>query len=419
MYAHIYEKVGNLIVQQQHGFAKKKSTISNLAEYVNYLYNNMARGGQVDTIYTDFQKAFDIICHILLVNKLNQFPLNNCIKAWIYSFLTERCQMVCVNGTKSKAIHPTSSVPQGSVLSTLLFSLFINDLPSNLSCNVLLFADDCKIFTSIKSISDCIKLQSDLDKLYNWCTCNRLYLNINKCTAISFTRRPDATNQYFNYSINGSSLIRAKLVKDLGILFDEKLSFINQVNSMVTRASKMLGFIFRSLKPFTQLSTHLTLYESYIRNLLEYGSQIWNPYYHIHTNTIENIQRKFTRMLCYKFKLPRGSYQSRLEDLNMISLFHRRLYIDEVLLYKIVSGKLITELSDSFPLHIPTRTTRYAPIFYLPPVTSNAEYYSLILRLKRQHNENFASVDLFENSISKTKKQILKELPKEMWHNFR
>lgn len=70
----------------------------------------------------------------------------------------------------------------------------------------------------------------------------------------------------------------------------------------------------------------------YIRNLLEYGSQIWNPYYHIHTNKLENIQRKFTRMLCYKFNIPRGTYQSRMENFNMISLFHRRLFIDELLL---------------------------------------------------------------------------------------
>lgn len=419
MYAHIYQKVGHLIVPQQHGFAKKKSTISNLAEYVNFLSNNMTKGGQVDTIYTDFQKAFDIICHILLINKLDRFPIDNCTKAWLYSFLTERSQMVCVNGTKSRTIHPTSSVPQGSVLSALLFSLFINDLPSILSCHVLLFADDCKIFTKIKSISDCIKLQKDLDKLHDWCTRNQLYLNVKKCTAISFTRRTEATHQFFNYSINGSLLNRSKVVKDLGILFDEKLSFINQVNSMVHRASKLLGFIFRSLKPFTKISTHLTLFYSYIRNLLEYGSQIWNTYYHTYTNTIENIQRKFTRMICYKFKMPRGTYQSRLKSLNMISLFHRRVYIDEVLLYKIVSGKLVTNITDSFPLHVPNRTTRYAPIFYLPPVTSNAEFYSLTLRLKRQHNENFASVDLFENSISKTKKKIFSELPIEMWRNFR
>lgn len=319
----------------------------------------MNRGGQVDTIYTDFQKAFDIICHILLINKLDQFPIDNCTKAWIYSFLTERCQMVCVNGTKSRAIHPTSSVPQGSVLSTLLFSLFINDLPSKLICYVLLFADDCKIFAKINSILDCIKLQKDLDKLYEWCLQNRLYLNVKKCTAISFTRRTEATHQYFNYSINGSHLTRSKIVKDLGIIFDDKLSFVNQVNSMVQKASKLLGFIFRSLKPFTKTSTHLALFYTYIHNLLEYGSQIWNPYYHVHTNTIENIQRKFTRMLCYKFGMPRGTYQSRLERLNMTSLFHRRLYIDELLLYKIVSGKLVTNIVDSFPLHAPNRLTRY------------------------------------------------------------
>lgn len=124
-------------------------------------------------------------------------------------------------------------------------------------------------------------------------------------------------------------------------------------------------------------------------------------------------------MLCYKFQIPRGTYQSRLSNLNMISLFHRRLFIDEMLLFKKFSGKITTNLIDSFTMHISIRQTRYAPSFYLPAVTSNAEYYSLILRLKRQHTENFASIDLHENSLGITKNKILKALPPEMWPNFK
>lgn len=135
--------------------------------------------------------------HTILIQKLNQFPINNCIKAWIYSFLTNRIQIVCVNGTKSKPIHPTSSVPQGCVLSTLLFSLFINDLPSNLNCNVLLFADDVKIFTSIKSFDDCRKLQNDINKIADCCDLNHLYLNVSKCSSISFTRRTETIFKNF------------------------------------------------------------------------------------------------------------------------------------------------------------------------------------------------------------------------------
>lgn len=264
MYSHIYELVSNHIVPHQHGFAKNKSTISNLAEYVNYLSVNIANGGQIDSIYTDFAKAFDKVNHRILLRKLNQFPINNCIKAWIYSFLTNRTQIVCINGTQSRPIHPTSSVPQGCVLSTLLFSLFINDLSVDLLCHILLFADDVKIFMKIKSINDCYKLQRDINVLANWCNTNCLHLNINKCSIISFTRRKDVRFQYFNYTINNVLLNRSQSIKDLGVTFDAKLSFSNHIQSIILRSSKLLGFIFRSLKPFQQISSHINLFYSYI-----------------------------------------------------------------------------------------------------------------------------------------------------------
>lgn len=229
----------------------------------------------------------------------------------------------------------------------------------------------------------------------------------------------DANLQRFNYTINNTPLKPSKIIKDLGVLFDDKLSFKNHIVSIISRASKILGFIFRSLKPFSKIETHLILYYAYIRNILEYGLQIWNPYYNIHTNAIENVQRKFTRMICYKFGIPRGTYQSRLENLKMVSLFHRRLFTDELFLYKILSLKISTKLIDCSNIHVPNRQTRFAPIFYLPAVISNVEFYSCALRLKRQHNEYFSTIDSFEDSIALTKKKISQALPVETWGGFR
>lgn len=108
---------------------------------------------------------------------------------------------------------------------------------------------------------------------------------------------------------------------------------------------------------FNNMKTHKLLYNTYVRSILEYGSIIWNPYYHIYTNTIENVQRKFTRILCYKFGVPRDTYEIRLLNLNMKSLFSRRLYFDEFFLYKCISMKLNTELTQAFNINIPLRST--------------------------------------------------------------
>lgn len=86
----------------------------------------MNRGGQVDTIYTDFAKAFDSVNYSILIEKLKRLNISNCMLSLLKSFLANRKQIVCMNGIKSRTITPTSSVPQGSCLSARLFALFIN-----------------------------------------------------------------------------------------------------------------------------------------------------------------------------------------------------------------------------------------------------------------------------------------------------
>lgn len=73
LHTHIYDQVRDLLASQQHGFVRGKSTVSNLLEYTTYLSDNIMQGGQVDTIYTDFAKAFDRVDHSVLLKKLHYF----------------------------------------------------------------------------------------------------------------------------------------------------------------------------------------------------------------------------------------------------------------------------------------------------------------------------------------------------------
>ena len=84
-------------------------------------------GGQVDTFILDFKKAFDTPPHELKC-KLNGYGIQGNTLVWIDSFLCNRQQRVVVNGAKSQWALVLSDVPQGTVLSPLLFSLYINDI---------------------------------------------------------------------------------------------------------------------------------------------------------------------------------------------------------------------------------------------------------------------------------------------------
>lgn len=185
-----------------------KSTITNLIEYSHYLTNNMMGGGQIHAIYMDLAKAFDRINHSILKKKLENYPISPCLISLILSYLSNRKQIVCLYGEKSECITPQSSVPQGSILSPLLFALFINDLPEQIKSNILLFADDLKLFSIINTTEDARNLQRDIDTIVSWCNRNDLQLNTNKCYFISFSRKHESAQLLNGYNINGSSITR-------------------------------------------------------------------------------------------------------------------------------------------------------------------------------------------------------------------
>jgi ribonuclease P/MRP protein subunit RPP40 len=135
----------------------------------------------------------------------------------LYSYLSGRKQFVSVHGQRSNVFDCSSGVPQGSVLGPLLFNIFINDIIEDLSVSCLLYADDIKIFTSIKEFGDCVRLQDNIDLISTWCIRNSLQLNITKCVVMTLSNKKQKIE--FDYNIDGAVLERPELVSDLEVLF--------------------------------------------------------------------------------------------------------------------------------------------------------------------------------------------------------
>ena len=92
--------------------------------------------------------------HERLLLKLDFYGIRGNLLLWIREILTGRHQQVVLNGSTSNQVPVTSGVPQGTVLGPLLFLVFINDLPDNVSSNVRLFADDCLLYRRINTPED-------------------------------------------------------------------------------------------------------------------------------------------------------------------------------------------------------------------------------------------------------------------------
>ena len=129
-----------LLSDSQFGFRKNRSTILQLLTVLNDWTEILDNNLQVDTVYTDFRKAFDSVPHKRLIKKVEGYGIKGPLLQWLTNFLYKRQQRVIIHGKSSAWIDVLSGIPQGSILGPVLFIMYINELPGSV-CQ--LFADDC------------------------------------------------------------------------------------------------------------------------------------------------------------------------------------------------------------------------------------------------------------------------------------
>ena len=286
-----------LISQNQHGFLKNKSYASNLACYTDFTSKTFDKKSQTDSIYTDFQKAFDVVPHELLLMKINRkFGTEGDALRWFQSYLCNRQQRVVINGSHSEWYKAVSGVPQGSIIGPTLFIMYINDIVDCVhNSQILLFANDCKIYKDVSSIIDCTLLQHDLNRINVWCKEWHMKLHPDKCfyMNLSLKRTHDVTNTYI---IGDNTLQRIFEMKDLGIYFTPNLNFNLHISKITSKSLQMLGFMKRVSHDFTDVKTLHILYNSLVRSRLEYCSQIWNPSAAASITKLERVQKSILIM---------------------------------------------------------------------------------------------------------------------------
>jgi hypothetical protein len=279
IYRSAYRHFRPLLSEKQHGFIRGKSTNTNLLVYTTYLCNSFDCRGQVDTVYTDFSKAFDRVNHLILLAKISHLGIHGSLYRWFASYLLNRSQFVALYGYDSTPFIMTSGVPQGSNLGPLLFLIYINDLLTIISSECLAFADDLKMYRCVKNNNECKALQNDVDLVIEWCTLNLMKLNVSKCCVISFTKNKSPI--IYDYKVLGCKLERVKIVNDLGVTYDSVLSFRPHYDYICGKANRMLAFIIRNAKPFKDTRSWIILYTTLVRSILEYCSSVWSPIYAI------------------------------------------------------------------------------------------------------------------------------------------
>lgn len=404
----VCHQLSSIITPVQHGFQKGCSTVTNLLHFTTLINRGFVNNKQTDAVYTDFSKAFDKVNHNLLINKLNMLGFNPTSLSWIKSYLCCRKQRVRYKNSISKSIDVLSGVPQGSHFGPVLFSLFINDLPSVIQfSNILMYADDVKIFFSYKEISDQIRLQNDLDNFFIWCSVNLMDLNLDKCKFMRFSRR-NLTSA--NYSLGGYLLETVNVFQDLGILLDAKLSFVPHINMTVNKARGVLAFIKRWAKEFTDPYITKQLYTSLVRPILEYGSIIWDPYYNIYIDRIESLQKQFL-LFCLRglqwnpVNLP--SYPMRLALIKLPTLKSRRTMLNVSFVFNVINGTVCSQfLLNNIAINVPQRLSRHYQPLCIPFFRTNYANADPYRRICSNFNDLYQFID-YSLNLNVIKRNII------------
>ena len=150
----------DLMNKTQHGFRKGFSTITQVLTYYESILSILEDGGNVDSIYLDFSKAFDKVDHTILMRKLENIGITGKVLTWIQQFLTNRQQQVRVEDVLSSKEWVGSGVPQGSVLGPLLFLIMIIDIDNDVRHSLIgSYADDTRVWKCIHGRTDQVSLQ--------------------------------------------------------------------------------------------------------------------------------------------------------------------------------------------------------------------------------------------------------------------
>ena len=292
-------KKHKVMYELQFGFREGHSTIHALLELLDRVYSNLDTKNSCIGVFLDLSKAFDTIDHSVLLHKLSHYGFRGKIQNWFSSYLEDRKQYTYVNGKKSTLSIIPKGVPQGSVLGTILYTIYVNDMQYAATLKPRLFADDTSIFCFNKSTALASTIiNSDLNKLSQWYAANKLLVNASKSNFCVFqpSMNPQSNTPKI---IMGEELKRASEIKYLGVKIDEKLSWVPHISKVKNDIVKFSS-IFAKLRYDIPKQCLLTLYDSLVASKIGYGLEVYGVAKNKDLKELQTLQNRILKIIYFK-----------------------------------------------------------------------------------------------------------------------
>ena len=286
-----------VLYEKQFGFRRNFSTAHAIISLVDNIEKAIDNGKVACGVFIDLQKAFDTVDHNILLQKLHHYGIRGIANEWFKSYLSERKQFVSINGFNSDFKIVNCGVPQGSVLGSLLFLLYINDFHNAIKFSAPFhFADDTGLLNIQNSVKDINKtLNKDLKQLSFWLSANKIALNVAKTEVILFKTNNRRIDSPLNLKLCRKRLHTSESVKYLGIFIDQHLnwkSHIKEISSRLIKANAMLSKIRHFVSKETLRSIYLAIFQSHITYVCIAWAQVNNS-----LNRISLLQKKALRIM--------------------------------------------------------------------------------------------------------------------------
>ena len=194
----------------------------------------------VGRIFCDLHKAFDCINHTLLLEKLKFYGVLGRFYNLVKSYLRGRYQKVTLGSNSS--IESTweeikQGVPQGSILGTIFFLIYINDLPylAPIDTKILLYEDDTSIIVTSPNLENFeTKIRKLFEDINKWFQANQLTLNYNKTNYLQFTNK-NSSDENLKLHYQGNEVKSTLNTKFLEVIIDDCLSWKAHIDQTASK----------------------------------------------------------------------------------------------------------------------------------------------------------------------------------------
>jgi len=261
-------------IDDQFGFRPTGSTTSALVYFMHHVTRLLETNKYVRCLCVDFSKAFDVVDHGILSEKLARLSLPENIFMWLLSFLTGRSQQVKLNDVLSKPKPINKGTVQGSVLGPTDYVIMASDLRSlsRIINKLFKYADDTTLV--VPQFTD-VSLEDEFKNIETWANTNKMIINKAKTKELVF-HRPDPRLYVPPDPI--SDVERVTCIKLLGVYFSETLRFDEHVKYLLTLCNQRC-FLLKTLRAQGMSPKHInSVFQSLIISRVVYALPAWGGF---------------------------------------------------------------------------------------------------------------------------------------------